>query len=377
MSDGTQTIGRAQHATPDGSPPDGSPPSRPLTISPSDPQTAASISVLSPDSSSWRAFAVEHATSPLQHPAWLDTLTSAYGLHARIVALTDARGSILAGLPMIRNKLPWRTRWTSLPFTDTFEPVVRDSEQRERLLTAVAAHTDTEPILIHARAALPGWSAREVGTMQVLDISDGSEGVLRDASAATRREVARARRAEVELTAGPITSRSEFLGTSSNLIARSRRRLGAPTQPRRYWSRVWDLHERDEALTIGVYLGQTLVANGVFLLGGEHAVYKYSASDLATRQLRTNYLMLATAFDHLAARGIRTMDFGISDLHNTGLRKFKARWGGEERAVHFSATDARMLPDTLEPGPLLTKAIQRTPLFLGRTIGSIAYPFVA
>jgi hypothetical protein len=36
-----------------------------------------------------------------------------------------------------------------------------------------------------------------------------------------------------------------------------------------------------------------------------------------------------------------------------------------------------MLPDTLEPGPLLTKAIQRTPLFLGRTIGSIAYPFVA
>jgi hypothetical protein len=340
-------------------------------------RSGAGLSVLTPASAGWRAFAAEHATSPLQHPAWLDALTSAYRLRARIVALTDPQGAILAGLPMIHGKLPWRKGWTSLPFTDTFEPVVADGGQRDRLLSAVAEYTDTEPILIHTRATPPGWFSRELGTMQVLDISDGAEGVLRDASAGTRREVTRARRAEVELTARPITSRSDFLGESLTLIARSRQRLGAPTQPRRYWSRIWDLHERNEALTIGVYLGETLVANGVFILGSRHAVYKYSASDLATRQLRTNYLMLATAFDHLAARGIRTMDFGISDLHNTGLRKFKARWGGEERPVHFSATDSRMLPDTLEPGPLLTKTIQRTPLFLGRTIGSIAYPFVA
>ena len=52
----------------------------------------------------------------------------------------------------------------------------------------------------------------------------------------TARSVKRAHRPEVGLTARPITSRSEFLGASLALIARSRRRLGAPTQPRRYWS---------------------------------------------------------------------------------------------------------------------------------------------
>ena len=140
---------------------------------------------------------------------------------------------------------------------------------------------------------------------------------------------------------------------------------------------MWELHERHEALTIGVRLGDMLVANGMFVIDDTHAVYKYGASDAATRHLRTNFLMFAAAFDYLAACGIRTMDFGISDLHNTGLRKFKARWGGEERPVHFSATDSRMLPDTLEPGPLLTKAIQHTPLLIGRTVGSIMYPFVA
>ena len=132
-----------------------------------------------------------------------------------------------------------------------------------------------------------------------------------------------------------------------------------------------------EALTIGVRFGDALVANGIFVIDDTDAVYKYGASDEATRHLRTSFLMFATAFDHLAARGIRTMDFGISALHNTGLRKFKARWGGEERPVRFSATDSRMLPDTLEPGPLLTKAIRHTPVFVGRTVGSVAYPFAA
>jgi hypothetical protein len=335
--------------------------------------------LLSPESDSWRAFALEHATSPLQGPAWLDTLTGAYRLHARIMALTDSEGSILAGLPMIRSKLPWRNRWTSLPFTDTLEPVAIDKARRDELLIAVAenANADAEPIVIRAHAALPGWFCRQVGTVQVIDLSNGAEGVVRGFDASHRRSVKRARRPEVGLTPRPITARSEFLGASLALIARSRRRLGAPTQPRRYWSRLWELHERDEALTIGVFLGDKLLANEIVVIGSQHAVFKHNASDWATRHLRANYLAHATALDHLAARGVQSMDFGITDLHHAGLREFKARWGGEEQPAYFSATDPRLLPETLEPGLLLTKTIQHTPMFVGRTVGSIAYPFIA
>jgi CelD/BcsL family acetyltransferase involved in cellulose biosynthesis len=335
------------------------------------------ISLLSTESEEWRAFAVRYAGSPLQHPAWLDTVTGSYRLRARIMAHTDSQGSILAGLPMIRSKLPWRNRWTSLPFTDTLEPVAVDKTHRDELLIAVAEHADAEPIVVRTHAALPGWFSRQVGTVQVIELSNGAEGVLRGADAHHRRSVNRAHRPEVGLIAKPITGRSEFLGASLDLIAQSRRRLGAPTQPRRYWSRVWELHERDEALTIGVYLGDKLVANGIFIIGSDHAVYKYGASDLATRRSRASFLMFATAFDRMAARGVKSMDFGITDLHNASLRQFKARWGGEEQPAHFSATDPRVLPTRLEPGRLLTKTIQHAPVFVGRTVGSFAYPFVA
>ena len=87
---------------------------------------------------------------------------------------------------------------------------------------------------------------------------------------------------------------------------------------------------------------------------------------LASEDLRSNYLAFATALEHLVARGMRSMDFGITDLHNTSLRRYKVHWGGEERPAYFSATDASMLPDTLEPGRLLTTMIQRAPVFVGR-----------
>jgi hypothetical protein len=351
------------------------PPVMSVAMSAENQQTASGISVLSPDSASWRAFAARHATSPLQHPAWLDALTGAYRLHAQIVALTDSQGSILAGLPMIRSKLPWRKGWTSLPFTDTFEPIADNDTHRDQLLSEAAEHAGAEPILLRTHTDLPGWCSRQVGTVQVLDLSEGAEGVLRGAKSKTRQNIKLASKAG--LTARPIVSRSEFMGANLDLLACSRARLGAPTQPRRYWSRVWELHEREQALTIGVYLKEKLLANAIFVIGERHATFKYSASDAQGKNLRSNYLAFATALQELEARGMQSMDFGITDMHNTSLRKYKVHWGGEEQPAYFSATDADMLPDTIEPGRVLTTVIQRTPVFVGRTVGSLAYPFVA
>jgi hypothetical protein len=334
----------------------------------------STITELSPADGRWRAFATAHATSPLQSPSWLDAMACAYHLRARITALTDERGTIVAGLPMIRSKLPWRRRWTALPFTDTFEPMAVDAAARDELLARLAQGGSPERILVRTRAAVPGWFSRQVGTVQVFDLSGGVEQVLRGARSKTRQNVRLARKSG--LTARAIVRREEFLGASLAVTVDSRRRLGAPTQPQRYWSKIWSLHEREQAFTIGVYRNERLLANATFIVGCGHAVFKYSASDTATRDLRSNYLAFATALEHMVERGVSTMDFGITDLRNESLRRYKRHWGGEEHAAHFSATDPGMLPDSLEPGPLLTGAIQRSPAFVGRTVG-FAYPFAA
>jgi hypothetical protein len=304
-------------------------------------------------------------------------LTRAYRLEGRVIALIDSQGEMQAALPMVRSKLPWRQRWTSLPFTDTLEPVASTNAYRDELLLALAQEAATQPIIVRAHAPLRGWFSRQVGTVQVLDLSSGAAGVLRAASRGHRRSVQRAQRASSGLSVKQIASREEFLGPNLALIAQSRTRLGAPTQPRRYWAQVWELHERDEAVTFGVYLRSRLVANGIFMLGTNHAVLKYSASDPTTWDLRTNHLMFASALEELCAYGLQSLDFGITDIRNKTLRDYKSRWGGEERPAHYSATDPRLLPDTLEPGRVLSGAIQRSPVLVGRTMGALAYRFVA
>jgi CelD/BcsL family acetyltransferase involved in cellulose biosynthesis len=325
----------------------------------------------------WRTFAEQRSTSPLQLPAWLDLLTVAYRRRGRVVALADATGAIVAALPMVHSKLPWQSSWTALPFTDTLAPIAVNEQARDELLTALAAEPSDGPVLVRTEARLQGWTPRELGTVQLIDVSNGADGVLRGASSATRRNVKRARRAEAGLSAKPLISDREFLGPNLALITQTRRRLGAPTQPRRYWARLWELHERQEALTVGVYLRDRLVASGVFVVGNDHAVYKYGASDSATWELRPNFLMFATAFDLIAARGVRTLDFGITDLSNRSLREFKTRWGGDELPAYYSATDPRLLPKSLEPARLLTRTIQHTPTLVGRGVGALAYPFVS
>jgi len=336
----------------------------------------AELTSFSPDDERWRVFAQRYATSPFQNPAWLDTLVSAYGLTTQIRALTDSAGSILALLPMTASKLPWRNRRISLPFTDTVEPIAVDAVRRDELLVAIAQEA-SPPVVVRTHVDLPGWFSRQVGTVQCIDLSAGAEGALREAAGNTRRHVQRAMRPATGLSARPLCLREEFISDAVEVVSRSRRRLGVPTQPRRFWSRMWELHERGHALTIGAYKREELVALGVFLVGSTHAVHKYSASDLATRHLGSNYLVLATAFESLANRGVETLDFGVTDLRNASLRRFKRHWGGAELPARFSATDPSALPNALEPSRLLAMTIRQSPAFVGRTVGSLAYPLVA
>ena len=142
---------------------------------------------LDADDSRWRSFVQQHARSPLQLGSWLDVLIRAYRLRARVAALADGDGTIAAALPMIRSKVPWRHRWTALPFTDNLEPVAIDKPSRDELLAAIAREHVDEPVVVRSEVRAPGWTARQLGTMQVVDLTDGAAGVLRGASSATRR----------------------------------------------------------------------------------------------------------------------------------------------------------------------------------------------
>lgn len=333
------------------------------------------LTLLAPGDATWRGFAREHARSPFQLPGWIEILVSSYGLTAQVAALVDDWGEIVAGLPLIRSKLPWRRRWTALPFTDALDPIAVDGDRRDELLRLLAASDGLGPVVVHSGARQPGWANRLVGTRHEVDLSHGAEHMLANASRGHRRSVARARRAG--FWGGPVRSREEFLGPCLGVIARSRNRVGVPTQPRCYWSGLWDLSERGEAGIVAAWLDGDLVSTAVFLISGSHAVVKHAAADRSVRLQHASHFVFMTGFEDVHRRGVRTVDFGVSDIRNEGLHTFKARWGAVAHPVYYSATDSSLLPSTIEPGPIVTAAVKRAPVSFGRALGTVAYAFTA
>jgi hypothetical protein len=162
------------------------------------------------------------------------------------------------------------------------------------------------------------------------------------------------------------------------LHLRTRRRLGVPVQPRRFFRVLWRRAlEPGHGQLLLASAGGRPVAGAVFLHGAETTVYKYGASDERAWALRPNNLLFWEAIRGAAETPYRLMDFGRSEFPDTGLRSFKTGLGAIERPLVYSAPhghDASLGP---RGGRFLTAVIRRSPPTVCRAIGEGLYRYAA
>ena len=73
-------------------------------------------------------------------------------------------------------------------------------------------------------------------------------------------------------------------GTYYDLHVRTRRRLGVPAQPRRFFRLLWErVIETGLGFVLLAHVGTSAVAGAVFLHWNGHLIYKFAASDEAHR----------------------------------------------------------------------------------------------
>jgi lipid II:glycine glycyltransferase (peptidoglycan interpeptide bridge formation enzyme) len=163
------------------------------------------------------------------------------------------------------------------------------------------------------------------------------------------------------------------------LHVETRRRLGVPVQPRRFFQLLWE-----ELVAPG--LGYVLVAEAeskavaaaVFLSWNGNTIYKFGASDPQARHARPNNLLFWHAIRHAIERRDRTLDFGRSELDQDGLRAFKAGWGSDEEPLVYSHLADRAPGSTVRRASgLLEPAIRRSPRWVTRFLGELLYRHAA
>lgn len=340
------------------------------------------LAALDIDDERWSSF-VERTPGalPFHHPSWARLLADCYDYRPFALVLQDA-GGIAAGIPAIEIRTVFgRRRWISLPFTDYLPPLARD----ERLLLLFVAELDAareaERISgLEIRASVGGPTVRPQphGFLHLLRLAADPAAVFRTFQRSqVQRGILKAEREGVAVKRG--SSKDDLVQTFYELHLETRRRLGVPIQPRRYFELLWErILAAERGFVLLAYYNAIPIAGAVFLTWNGTVTYKYGASRQQFWQLRPNNLIMWNAIRWGCENGFHTFDFGRTEFGNEGLRSFKRGWGTAEVPLTYSALCGRTPTHVRSrAADMLRWPIQTMPAWFCRLIGEVAYRHAA
>jgi CelD/BcsL family acetyltransferase involved in cellulose biosynthesis len=332
----------------------------------------------------WGEFVARHPdATAFHHPGWARLVADCYGFRCFALVTRDATGDVRAGLPLVEvRRLRGGTKWVSLPYTDYCPPLASARQEQEELASALRQAIRADGVQrVEVRGPLAGGSASGAAAVRHVLALNRDPGEVY--AGFHRSQVQRSiRRAEREgLTVRPATRPEDLTGTFYQLHLRTRRRLGVPVQPRRFFRLLWE-----NAISTG--LGSVMIveasarpiAAAVFLTWNGTVIYKFGASDADAWSLRPNHLLFWHAIRGACEQGHRWFDFGRTDAGQTGLRDFKRSWGADEEPLVYQTLGGTPEPAAATEGMatrVIGPVIRHGPLLLCRAIGETLYRYVA
>jgi CelD/BcsL family acetyltransferase involved in cellulose biosynthesis len=315
------------------------------------------------------------------HPRWLELLHEQYGYELEACCVENGQG-IEAGIPIARveSRLTGK-RMVSLPFSDVCSPALAPgagSEALDFLAAALAEEARRTGLALTVHGSLPdapGAFVRTPFVRHVLALSEDPAEVERGFSKSRIRGVKKARREN--LTGTRRTDRAA-LDDFYSLHLRTRRKLGVPTQPKRFIRRFEELFDAGLGFVSLVLEDERPIAAAVFLTHNGTVTYKYGASDERALRKRPNNLLMSDAIRWACEAGFQSFDFGRTEIENEGLRAFKSGWGAEEIELPYTYfADSEPKPESALRDRLMGATIRHSPTFVGRLVGEALYRHVA
>lgn len=344
------------------------------------------------DDPRWLRLALEHpAATAYHHPAWARALAGAYGFRPFVLALAQGE-DLVAGMPVMEARGVLRGhRLISLPFSDHVPPLA-DAASLPALMAALDGARRSlgcRRAEIHAAIGpIPGDGMPYVwrGAPMYLHTTDlhtsGPHAADREESldglfqrlhrTRVRQPIERARDAGVEVRRG---TEWEDVAAFYELHVATRRRLGTPVQPLRFFRMLWGEMLRPGLGFVALARhGGRDVAGGLFLRSSGVMSYKFGASSDPGRDVFANHLLLWQTMVWSWGAGCRIFDWGKTDMVHQSLRSFKLGWASRE--VEMSATVLAGREPSIHPSAtheFVGRLIKRSPLWVCRALGRMLY----
>jgi hypothetical protein len=340
----------------------------------------------------WDAYVLRHPLGTLYHTTeWQGVIERAFPhIRGRFLVLRKAgSGRIQAGVP-VYNVKSWLlgNRLVSIPLATVCDPLVSTLEEWDALapeLSKEALRTNSKRLEI--RMALSGtqlpvsFSSSSQFRHHVLPLyGEFNQLYAQFDKQSVRQKAEKARRAGVIVHE---MGDDETMAVSYAILASTRRRLGLPPMPSRFFESLHsNLRPKSRKIFLA-YHNSKPVACHLVLIYKDQWISEYSGnSDGAVSGV--NQLLYLETIRQAWSNGARKFSFGRTSIHNHGLLAYKRRWGTIEEDLtayslrHDRANESLSGRTSSRSGDswaytLCKQMVAKSPLPMCKMIGEFCY----
>lgn len=278
----------------------------------------------------WRTLRSLSPQTTLYHSEpWIDALRMTYGFEFR-AAILELGGVARAGALFARVRRPFAKWWVALPFSDACPPLSLEQDAGADLLIQLGQGFGNERFEVRGTTAPRCWQSADHFLSWEIDISGSLPRLYGGLETNFRRNVAKARKSGIGIEHG---NSSEIVSRFYRLHQRSRRRLGLPCQPLRFFDVLRQRFGESIDVWLASHQDQDIAA--VFLLGDRDTLhYKWSARHSAETS-GAGHLLTWSLVEHWVGK-FQRLDLGRSDIRNGGLNRFKRGLGGRPTPLPYA-----------------------------------------
>jgi CelD/BcsL family acetyltransferase involved in cellulose biosynthesis len=308
------------------------------------------VSVDPRSDAAWATLVQNSASSVFHAPSWIQVLTDTYGWEAHAHVLLDDQGRPRAGIPFCRISDVLGDRIVALPFSDYCDPLVPDDQCWHMLIDCLL--TERSPIVVRClHNSMPLKDNRFALVKQAkwhgLDLRPDLDTLWSRMHDSTHRAIRKSQREGVVVRVAQ--SEHELRAFFDMHLKVRKYKLGLLAQPFRFFQNIWrhfvDTHHG--FLLLALYQDK-IVAGDFFLEWKDTLYYKFNASLPADLSHRPNDLLIWEGIQYAKARGFQSLDFGLSDIDQEGLLRYKRKFGTEEKTISFLRCAPNGSPTSVE-----------------------------
>jgi hypothetical protein len=326
----------------------------------------------------WIKFAAQIPDATLYHRGpWVELLRAAYGINVQVATLEYGSEPVAGGL-FARPARPFARRLISLPDSENCGPLARDEESRETFLRTLASHPRARGgFEIHGAAGPPApWETVDTFAQWFVEMDRPLEKLHQALDRDVRRNMRHALAEGISVERGDSL---EYLRRFYRLHLDTRRRLGVPPRPFRYFKLLHRVFSQTGALSVWIARLRDSDLAGLVMLQDGDVLYAKMNGRSKDCPNGANHLMFVSAMDEFAGR-VRRWDLGRVDIRNRGLGDFKKRLGACSAPLpyaFFPRAPRNISAEVLSgPAQILSQAWRRLPLWTTRVLGTVVYGFL-